>query len=85
MHAWCTTGTSSGRSGVCTFKALPVIWERRAPGTLTPQDLALWDAYLLYGPDARWNDQPPDMISWGATILLTREKLARDFKQILTR
>jgi len=67
------------------FQTLPLIWERRAPGTMTPQDLALWDAYLLYGPDARWNDQPPEMISWGATILLTREKLARDFNQILTR
>ena len=67
------------------FQALPRIWERRAPDTITPQDLALWDAYLLYARDAQWNDQPPDVVSWGATILLTREKLTRDFKEILPR
>ena len=67
------------------FQTLPQIWDKRAGGTLTPQDLALWDAYLLYAPDAQWNDQPPDVVSWGATILLTRERLERDFKEILSR
>jgi hypothetical protein len=67
------------------FQYLPQIWEKRAADTITPQDLALWDAYLLYAPDAQWNDRPPEVVSWGATILLTKERLARDLKEVLIR
>lgn len=80
-HYW----DEQGSVGRLYFQSLPQIWEKRAADTITPQDLALWDAYLLYAPDTQWNDQPPDVVSWGATILLTREKLTRDFNEILTR
>ncbi len=28
----------------------------------------VWDAYLLYGPEAEWNAKPEPLISWGATV-----------------
>ncbi len=67
------------------YQLLPKIWERRAVGTIPPQDLTLWDAYLLYAPEARWIDEPPDVISWGSTILLTLDRLNRDLKEALKR
>ena len=32
----------------------------------------LWDAYLVYGPDARWEDAPTGLRRWGRTILKTQ-------------
>jgi hypothetical protein len=65
------------------LQTLPRIWPVRAAETVLPQADALWDAYLLYPADARWDEQPPDVISWGATILQTKESLDRDVRQAL--
>jgi hypothetical protein len=62
------------------FQDLPKIWEKRAPGTGTPDDLIVWDAYLLYEPKVRWDDGPPDVVSWGSTILQTQDRLVSDLK-----
>ena len=35
------------------------LWE---PLLKTPS--IAWDVYMLYGPDARWGDQPPKPIFW---------------------
>ena len=34
-----------------------------------------WDAYFLYGSDAVWGEQPEPLLSWGRTIVGTREQL----------
>ena len=65
------------------LQTLPRIWPLRAAETVLPQADALWDAYLLYPADARWDEQPPDVISWGATILQTQESLDRDLRRAL--
>ena len=67
------------------FQGLPQIWEKRAAETVPPEDLVLWDAYLLYAPNAQWRDQPPDVVSWGATILRTADRLTRDLETVLNR
>jgi hypothetical protein len=67
------------------FQDLPRMWERRAAETVLPQDLVLWDAYLLYSPDAAWGEQLPETVSWGATILRTRDQLKRDLAEMLKR
>jgi hypothetical protein len=54
----------------------------RADETVLPQADALWDAYLLYSPDARWGEELPDVIRWGATILQTKETLDQDFRRL---
>ena len=43
----------------------------------------MWDAYLLYGPEATWGKEPPRPISTGATIYATREKLQKDVLPLL--
>jgi hypothetical protein len=42
----------------------------------------LWDAYLLYGADARWEDAPSGLIHWGRTIVTGRETLRADFEKL---
>jgi hypothetical protein len=34
-----------------------------------------WDVYALYGPDARWSQDPPPPVSSGGTIIARREQL----------
>jgi hypothetical protein len=57
---------------------------RRASESKGTAGSVLWDAYLLYGTDARWDSEPPDAISWGSTILLTRDTLARDLRSAMS-
>lgn len=45
----------------------------------------LWDSYLLYGSDARWEDTPTDLIHWGRTIVAARETLRTDAMTLLGR
>ena len=40
----------------------------------------LWDAYLLYGADARWNETPTGLIRWGRTIVAGRDTLKSEFE-----
>jgi hypothetical protein len=37
----------------------------------------LWDSYLVYGPDARWEDAPTGLRRWGRTILKTQDGLSK--------
>jgi hypothetical protein len=42
----------------------------------------LWDAYLLFGADARWDEGPTGLIHWGRTIVAGRESLKDDFDKL---
>jgi len=66
------------------LQMLPRMWPMRATNTVVPQSDALWDAYLLYGSDVEWDDQPPDVVIWGSTILRTHDSLERDLQITLT-
>ena len=82
LHFW-DDARSIGR---LFFKTLPRLAARQAPGTIELEGDVLWDAYLLFGPDARWDadDSPPDVISWGSTILATQAAFQREFFTALT-
>jgi hypothetical protein len=43
----------------------------------------LWDAFFLYGPEVSWDDSPPKYVSWGSTIMRTRERLKTDCLKLL--
>ncbi|MBA2714963.1 MAG: hypothetical protein H0U55_15585 [Rubrobacteraceae bacterium] len=43
----------------------------------------VWDAYLLYGPDAKWADGPPSPVGTGSTIYGTRQQLEKDILPFL--
>jgi hypothetical protein len=48
----------------------------------------LWDAYFLYGPEARWGDSsssPPQALSTGRTIFSTREELKGAFDKLIAK
>jgi hypothetical protein len=53
-----------------------------APGSAWRDGEILWDAFLLYGADARWDDLPTGLIHWGRTIVAGRETLKRDFNEL---
>lgn len=42
-----------------------------------------WDAYLLYGSEAEWKEQPEPQVSWGRTIVQSRERLQADLEPLL--
>jgi hypothetical protein len=44
----------------------------------------LWDSFLLYGADSRWDDAPSGLIHWGRTIVAGRETLKADFERLLS-
>ena len=41
---------------------------------------ALWDSYLLFDRGAKWNDTPNGLLSWGFTVMRTRNQLLKDFE-----
>ena len=40
-----------------------------------PEDGLFWDAYLLFGPDSRWEAVPTRLVGWGAPVVNTMEEL----------
>lgn len=44
----------------------------------------LWDAFLLYGTDSRWDGAPTNLIHWGRTIVAGRETLKADFQRLFS-
>jgi hypothetical protein len=42
-----------------------------------------YDFFLLFGPDASWDQRPPQPVSSGATVIAERERLARDLTPLL--
>jgi hypothetical protein len=45
----------------------------------------VWDAYLLYGPEVTWDDEPPQPISSGYTVYGAREELEKNILPLLER
>ena len=43
----------------------------------------LWDSYLVYGPESRWDESPTGLRRWGRTILRTQEGLREAFAELL--
>jgi hypothetical protein len=54
-----------------------------APGSSWRDGGILWDAYLLYGTNAKWSDTPATgLIHWGRTIVAGRATLEEDFAKL---
>ena len=53
-----------------------------APGAAWGDGEILWDAYLLYGAAARWDEVPTSLIHWGRTIVAGRDTLKADFEKL---
>jgi hypothetical protein len=57
---------------------------RSGDGQFPQQADALWDSYLLFDRDATWNGMPSGVLSWGFTVMRTRQQLAADLQYALT-
>jgi hypothetical protein len=42
-----------------------------------------WDVYLLYGPDATWDETPGQPVSAGGTVIGQSERLRSDLRALL--
>ena len=40
-----------------------------------PEERLFWDAYLLFGPDAEWEEAPTQLVGWGAPVVTTIDEL----------
>jgi len=47
------------------------------------EDGVLWDAWLLYGPEALWSDRPSHLVGWGYTIAGKRDELRRSLAPLV--
>ena len=67
------------------FNHLPTLAARQVSPSVAIEGDVLWDAYLLYGPDARWKDADltKGVASWGSTILSTQDEFLRDFLSLI--
>jgi len=72
-HFW-DEGKTVGRWFAPRAEAPPMV-AVRAPDSSGLGQPVLWDAYLVYGPEARWDEEPSGLRRWGRTILRTREQL----------
>jgi hypothetical protein len=43
----------------------------------------LWDAYLVFGPDARWDRIPRPLKTWGSPVIANAEELGRALRPYL--
>jgi hypothetical protein len=62
-----------------------VMRERLTPESKWKDGEVLWDTYLLYGSDARWEDAPTPLIHWGRTVVAARDSLAAQFETLFGR
>ena len=51
-------------------------------GARTEKHDVLWDAWLLYGPDARWDEEPTHAIGTGRTIMASRDALKTEIDRL---
>ena len=57
--------------------------DRETGGLGSPGGI-VWDAYLLFGPEARWGDEPTDLLAAGATIIGETGELEAEFRRLLS-
>ena len=55
----------------------------RAAGSREFDGDILWDAYLLFDHTARWDKSPGGLVSWGYTVMATRQPLQDDLFRLL--
>jgi hypothetical protein len=62
---------------------VPEMATSMASGSKGHEAPILWDAYLVYGPDARWDAAPTGLRRWGRTIMGTRDALKESVEGLL--
>jgi hypothetical protein len=55
---------------------------RPVSGTFPQRVDAMWDTWMLFDRGAAWTDVPGGLVSWGYTIMQTREQFAEDVEAL---
>lgn len=76
-HRWDEPKTA-GRWFMTNLQALKP--SRGGDGKFPQRVDALWDSYLLFDHNGAWTDTPNGLLSWGYTVMRTREQLEKDFR-----
>lgn len=76
QHRW-DEPKSAGRWFLENLKSLRP--SRGGDGRFPQRVDAMWDTYILFDRSAAWKDKPDGLLSWGYTIMRTRDQLQRDF------
>lgn len=71
LHYWDEGKVLGGWYG----ERLADIQGQMAAGSRGFEGPVLWDAFLVYGPESRWEAAPTGLRQWGRTILATRDAL----------
>ncbi len=70
-------------SGEAPRSSLSVQEIEQIKGGQPLQEDIVWDAYLLYGSEARWDAIPEPLIVWGSTVIQTADKLLEEVSELL--
>ncbi|MCH7923754.1 MAG: hypothetical protein IH975_12085, partial [Nitrospinae bacterium] len=70
-------------SGEAPRSSLSVQEIEQIKGGQPLQEDIVWDAYLLYGSEARWDVIPEPLVGWGSTVIQTADKLLEEVSQLL--
>ncbi len=57
-------------------------WYAKQP-QLSQYGSVLWDAFLVYAPEAQWDEKPSHLVAKGRTIIEDREKLRSGLQPLL--
>ncbi len=71
-------------SGEAPRSSLSVQEIEQIKGGQPLQEDIVWDAYLLYGSEARWDVIPEPLVGWGSTVIQTADKLLKEINQLLS-
>ena len=72
VHLW----DAEGELGRWFFEHREKVGLGFVPGVI------VWDAYLLFGPGAQWEDVPSPLQSWGYTVIGTSDRLKTDLQML---
>ena len=76
---WFNMFSGDSRSGWDEKRLASQAFAGEVEGAVPP----VWDAYLLYGPEVTWYDEPPRPNSSGYTVYGAREKLEKNILPLL--
>ena len=76
-------------AGLTDPRVVPLWDERKVAGGwfgdhISQSPATEWDAYFLYGPEARWEGEPAPLVRWGRTVIGRHEEFRAAIAPLLS-
>ena len=81
VHRW----DEPKNAGKWFLQRLSDLKPQRGAGRFPQNPEALWDSYLLFDRQGVWTDLPSGLVSWGYTVMATRNRLEEDYWHAVSR